>query len=140
MPPDQDAPANRRAKTPSGASRSLEQGHPRREPEPEAVESPAQHTWRPGSKQGRLIETEAGSRASAPPNPRLIEELRAWRLTQARVQRMPAFRIFPDRTLNAIVQARPSSEEELLQVTGIGPRLAGKYGARILAIVASNRG
>ena len=130
----------RRAKTPSGASQRPAQGPPRRrEPEPEAVESPGPQAWQRGSKQGQLIETEASSGAAEPPNPRLIQELRAWRLTQARVQRMPAFRIFPDRTLNAIVQARPSSEEELLQVTGIGPRLAGKYGARILAIVASNR-
>ena len=130
----------RRAKTRSAASRSSAQERPSRQPtEHEAFEGSAQHAWRPGSKQGQLIETEDRSRASEPPNPRLIQELRAWRLTQARAQRIPAFRVFPDRTLNAIVQARPSSEEELLQVTGIGPRLAGKYGARILAIVASNR-
>ena len=135
------AKPKRQARTRSAASRSSAQERPSRQPtEHEAVESPAQHAWRPGSKQGQLIETEDSSRAAAPPNPRLIQELRSWRLTQARAQRIPAFRVFPDRTLNAIVQARPSSEEELLQVSGIGPRLAGKYGARILAIVASNRG
>ena len=135
----------RLAKVPSvasrkSASRSSAPERPIRQPSGhEALAGSPRHAWQPGSKQGQLIETEDGPRASEAPNPRLIRELRSWRLTQARAQRMPAFRIFPDRTLNAIVQARPSSEEELLQVTGIGPRLAGKYGARILAIVASNR-
>jgi len=98
-----------------------------------------ERVWPAGSNQGQLIDTEDESRAGEPPNPRLIEELRSWRLTQARAQRIPAFRVFPDRTLNAIAQARPASEEEMLQVPGIGPRLLDKYGARILAIVASNR-
>ena len=98
-----------------------------------------EHAGPHGPKQGRLIDSEDESRAVSPPNPRLIEELRSWRLTQARAQRIPAFRVFPDRTLNAIAQARPASEEEMLQVPGIGPRLLDKYGARILAIVASNR-
>ena len=143
------AKPKRQAKTRGAASRSSDRGHPsRRGPEPEEWERSAgqderqisgEREWPPGSKQGQLIGTEDGSRTAAPPNPRLIEELRSWRLTQARAQRIPAFRVFPDRTLNAIVQARPASEEELLQVSGIGPRLAGKYGARILAIVASNR-
>ena len=136
----------RQAKTRSTASKkpASQAGareRPSRQPtEDEAVEDSAQQAWRPGPRQGQLIETEDGSRTGEPPNPRLIQELRSWRLTQARAQRIPAFRIFPDRTLNAIVQARPSNEEELLQVSGVGPRLAGKYGARILAIVASNRG
>ena len=142
------AKPKRQARTRRAASRSPDQGQPSG-PEPEEWErfaapeervSSEERDWPPGSKQGQLIGTEDKSRAAQPPNPRLIEELRSWRLTQARAQRIPAFRVFPDRTLNAIVQARPGSEEELLQVTGIGPRLAGKYGARILAIVASNRG
>ena len=123
------------------ASQAPAQERPSRRPsEDQAFEDPAQQAWRPGPRQGQLIETEDGPRTGEPPNPRLVQELRSWRLTQARAQRIPAFRIFPDRTLNAIVQARPSNEEELLQVSGVGPRLAGKYGARILAIVASNRG
>ena len=69
----------------------------------------------------------------------LIERLRNWRLIQARVQRTPAFRVFPDRTLHAIARYRPANEAELLQVRGIGPRLAGKFGKTILAIVAGKK-
>lgn len=42
----------------------------------------------------------------------------------------------PDRTLTALAAARPSSEEELLAVSGIGPTLAKKYCKRVLAIIA----
>ena len=69
----------------------------------------------------------------------LIERLRNWRLIQARGQRTPAFRVFPDRTLHAIARYRPANEAELLQVPGIGPRLAGKFGKTILAIVAGKK-
>ena len=69
----------------------------------------------------------------------LIERLRNWRLIQARVQRTPAFRVFPDRTLHAIARYRPANEAELLQVPGIGPRLASKFGRTILAIVAGKK-
>ena len=69
----------------------------------------------------------------------LIERLREWRLRQARAQRTPAFRVFPDRTLNAIGRYRPANEAELLQVPGIGPRLTQKFGKTILAIVAGRK-
>ena len=69
----------------------------------------------------------------------LIERLRNWRLIQARVQRTPAFRVFPDRTLHAIARYQPANEAELLQVPGIGPRLASKFGKTILAIVAGKK-
>ena len=69
----------------------------------------------------------------------LIERLRNWRLIQARVQRTPAFRVFPDRTLHAIARYHPANEAELLQVPGIGPRLASKFGKTILAIVAGKK-
>ena len=72
------------------------------------------------------------------PDPQLVEQLRAWRLEKARAQRIPAFRVFPDRTLNSIAQLRPTNQEELLQVPGIGPRLARKYGRKILSLVAGN--
>ena len=50
---------------------------------------------------------------------------------------MPAFRILTDRTLAAICRARPTDQEELLDVPGIGPTLVRKYGAKVLAVIAA---
>jgi superfamily II DNA helicase RecQ len=64
----------------------------------------------------------------------LEEKLRAWRLAEARKLRRPAFCVFSDRTLRAIVQARPTTPEGLLAVEGIGPARAEMFGQDILQI------
>lgn len=65
----------------------------------------------------------------------LFERLRAWRLEEARRRRVPAFRVLSDRTLAAICRARPADDEELLEVSGIGPALLRKFGRKVLAVV-----
>ncbi len=65
----------------------------------------------------------------------LLAELKAWRLQEARKRRTPAFRIMTDRTLEALVRAQPSDSDELLEVRGIGPKLAEKYGKVLLKIL-----
>ena len=81
-------------------------------------------------------------RAPATPSPvgqdRLFEALKAWRLGEARRRRIPAFRIMPNRTLQAIAEALPSNEAELIEVRGMGPKLVEKYGSKLLAIVAKD--
>jgi DNA topoisomerase-3 len=74
----------------------------------------------------------SSSRASPP----LVEALRAWRAREAGRRRVPAFRILTDRTLVGIADARPKDEDELLDVSGIGPALLARYGAALLSIVA----
>ncbi|MGA3122178.1 MAG: DNA topoisomerase 3 [Polyangiaceae bacterium] len=64
--------------------------------------------------------------------------LRAWRTKEAKRRGLPAFRILTDRTLLGVVRARPADENELLDVTGIGPTLLDKYGRELLAIVAQS--
>jgi DNA topoisomerase-3 len=66
----------------------------------------------------------------------LLAALKAWRLEQARRAGIPAFRIFSDRTLQAIATSRPRNEEELLSLYGFGPKNVRKYGSRVLKIVA----
>lgn len=63
--------------------------------------------------------------------------LKEWRLTEARRQKIPAFRIFSDRVLGAIVDASPMNGEELLSVSGMGPKLVEKYGEQILGAITS---
>ena len=66
---------------------------------------------------------------------RLFDKLREWRLAEARKRGVPAFRILTDRVLIAICRARPADEEELLEVSGIGPHTARKFGRGILGVV-----
>ena len=68
----------------------------------------------------------------------IASALRAWRKTEAGRRRMPAFRVFPDRTLNALVDDKPANEAELLEVRGVGPALVKKYGEQLLRVIRSS--
>jgi len=65
----------------------------------------------------------------------IVAALRAWRLEESRRRGIPAYRIFSDRVLATLAEARPADEGELLEVRGIGPALVDRYGAKILEIV-----
>ena len=73
------------------------------------------------------------------PAPALVESLKAWRLTEARKRKVPAFRILTDRVLDAIASARPSSGAELMSIHGVGPALTERYGVQILTLVSRRR-
>jgi len=80
-----------------------------------------------------------GKKASRPPDARpdfaVEEALRAWRLAEARRLGVPAFRIFADRALGGLVKLRPRTNGEMLNVPGIGLRIAERYGAEIRRIL-----
>jgi ATP-dependent DNA helicase RecQ len=69
------------------------------------------------------------------PNIAVAEALRTWRLTQARIMRLPAFRVFSDKVLRAIATDLPANEDQLLAVNGVGPAMLKKYGASILGVI-----
>ncbi|MCL2011397.1 MAG: DNA helicase RecQ [Cystobacterineae bacterium] len=67
----------------------------------------------------------------------LFERLRAWRAGTAKARNLPAYIVFHDTTLREIASARPSTTEELRQVTGVGERKLEAYGKEILELVAA---
>ncbi len=85
-----------------------------------------------------------GTRTGARPGPasadavpaHLWAALRAWRTSEAKRRRVPAFRILTDRALIAVAADRPRDESDLLAIPGIGPTIVQKYGAELLRLVA----
>jgi superfamily II DNA helicase RecQ len=71
-------------------------------------------------------------------DPGLMDRLKTWRLGQARAQGVPAYVVFNDRTLEAIAALRPSTEETLLKVPGIGPAKLEAYGDQLLDLLAGD--
>jgi DNA helicase II / ATP-dependent DNA helicase PcrA len=67
--------------------------------------------------------------------PEIHMALKAWRLVQARVDGVPAFVIFNDRTLDELSSVRPRTTGELLGISGIGPTKVDRYGDQILAVI-----
>jgi DNA topoisomerase III len=71
----------------------------------------------------------------AGPNSQLEGVLRAWRLAEAKRRGVPAFRIFSDQVLRAMVSRRPATAHELISIPGIGISTVEKYGAQIYRIL-----
>jgi ATP-dependent exoDNAse (exonuclease V) alpha subunit len=71
-------------------------------------------------------------------DPALLEKLRVWRSQRARADKVPAYIIAHDSTLEAAASAAPQSAAQLLGLPGFGPRKVENYGSDIIAIVASH--
>jgi DNA helicase-2/ATP-dependent DNA helicase PcrA len=85
----------------------------------------------------------AGPPASAPDGPSgseapagLAERLRSWRREQARVQDVPAYRVFTNKTLDELCARVPTDDRELLACSGIGPAKLEAFGPELLAVIA----
>ncbi|MEU3312915.1 ATP-dependent DNA helicase UvrD2 [Streptomyces sp. NPDC006662] len=66
----------------------------------------------------------------------LYERLREWRAVQSKLQGLPAYCVFTDKTLMAIAEAAPCEPGELSMISGVGGRKLDRYGADVLAICA----
>ena len=69
----------------------------------------------------------------------LEASLRAWRKAEAAKSGKPAFIVFGDSALAALVSAQPQTIPQLLQVSGFGPDKSERYGAEITAICRGER-
>jgi ATP-dependent DNA helicase RecQ len=65
----------------------------------------------------------------------LWEALRALRAKLARQHGVPAYVIFHDATLLAMLRAMPGDEEELAQISGVGEAKLKRYGKDFLAVI-----
>jgi ATP-dependent DNA helicase RecQ len=65
----------------------------------------------------------------------LVQRLTRRRSELAQQNRMDAIDVFEDRTAREIAESRPRTESELLEIWGIGPVRARRFGAEIMAEV-----
>ncbi len=49
---------------------------------------------------------------------------------------MPAYIIFPDRTLIEMAEARPRTIDEMARISGVGAKKLDSFGAQFLAVIA----
>ena len=70
----------------------------------------------------------------------LRETLRQWRLSTARSLDKPAYIVFSNKVLDAIVDARPTSVAALQRIQGMGATKCAKYGDDVCRIVSQYGG
>jgi ATP-dependent DNA helicase RecQ len=87
-------------------------------------------------RKGRVSKTRSAAAAGlSAADAGLLEQLKAWRLEQAREQAVPAYVILHDRTLAEIAASRPQDIDALGMISGIGAKKLERYGNALLALV-----
>ncbi|MBL9059596.1 MAG: DNA helicase RecQ, partial [Mangrovicoccus sp.] len=66
----------------------------------------------------------------------LMARLKATRRALAEAANVPAYVIFPDRTLIEMAETRPTSLDTMARVSGVGAKKLERYGATFLAVIA----
>jgi len=64
----------------------------------------------------------------------LAARLREWRAAEAKRLGVPAYVVLHDRTLTALAQTRPTTPRHLLEIGGMGPAKAERFGEAILTL------
>jgi len=62
----------------------------------------------------------------------LATRLKEWRSAEAKKLGVPAYIVLNDRTLRGIASTRPQNPRQLLEVSGMGPAKAERFGEQIL--------
>ncbi len=76
-----------------------------------------------------------GKGSTRPRRTGLAGTLATWRRAEARRLRWKPYQVFPDKTLEAIVAARPRTLADLEALPGMGPARVGRFGAAVLGMV-----
>ncbi|MCC8122518.1 MAG: DNA helicase RecQ [Oscillospiraceae bacterium] len=79
----------------------------------------------------------AGDAALHPVDETLLAALRDLRTALAKQANLPAYVIFTDAALRDMCARRPRTEQEFLQVSGVGEHKMKKYGAQFLSVIAA---
>jgi ribonuclease D len=75
-----------------------------------------------------------------PEDKRIVTRLKKWRLERAFAQRVPAYMICPDRTLEHLARERPASLEALAGIYGLGESKIKNFGEDLLAALREAEG
>jgi|SoiMetStandDraft_5_1073268.scaffolds.fasta_scaffold07165_1 ATP-dependent DNA helicase RecQ len=86
----------------------------------------------------RKATREAAAADMPAPDFALLAKLKELRLTLARAQQVPAYVVFPDATLIEMARVRPSSLDQMRQISGVGPRKLEQFGPLFLAVTRSD--
>ncbi len=68
----------------------------------------------------------------------LLKALKLCRSDYARAQNVPAYVIFPDRTLIEMAQMRPSTLDNMMDISGVGAKKLERYGSDFLRVISDH--
>lgn len=84
-------------------------------------------------KRQRRIAPQVPSEPLNAEQQRVVAQLKKWRTRQANLERVPAYMICPDKTLEHLARAQPLALEELPMIYGLGESKIARFGVELLA-------
>jgi ribonuclease D len=101
---------------------------------------PAQPAKEPGQEPPKKKRQPAPEIVLTPEEKRLVASLKKWRLERANLQRVPAYMICPDRTLQHLARERPETLEALNAIHGLGESKIKNFGEDLLRALRESCG
>ena len=98
--------------------------------EDSVIARPPKLAREPRERRGQQPDRPLGGGESA-----LLDVLKALRLELARERGVPAYIVFPDRTLIDMARRRPRTEAEFAEVNGVGAAKLKQFAAPFLAAI-----
>jgi ribonuclease D len=89
--------------------------------------------YTPSTKTRRQRRPTAPAPPLTPEEKRAVALLKRWRLQRANTQRVPAYMICPDKTLECLARERPATVEALRLIYGLGDSKITSFGEELLA-------
>lgn len=86
----------------------------------------------PSQKTRRRRAPQAPSPPLTPDEKRAVTLLKKWRLERANSQRVPAYMICPDKTLECLARERPATLDALRAIYGLGESKVSNFGEELL--------
>ena len=71
-----------------------------------------------------------------PETAEMLQRLRGWRHQRSPNDKVPAYVLFADATLEDLARKRPTTDEALLKIPGIGPAKLASYGAELKELLS----
>ena len=71
-----------------------------------------------------------------PETAEMFQRLRGWRHQRSQNDKVPAYVLFADATLEDLARKRPTTDEALLKIPGIGPAKLASYGAELKELLS----
>ncbi|MCQ0987188.1 DNA helicase RecQ [Jiella marina] len=92
----------------------------------------------PRARRGKVARSSTTQSAIPEADQALFQKLREKRLEIARLQNVPPYVIFHDKTLAELAAARPASRSEMAKVPGVGEAKLDRYGPAFLSVIADH--
>lgn len=110
---------------------TIKQSQPRQAPARKRADADGRERLVPGESCGRTF----GGRSMDAADEGLFEELRALRKRLADAMGKPPYVVFSDATLHAMAAMRPATDEEFLEISGVGLAKLKCYGEDFMAAI-----